>query len=64
MKYKNKWFGRDDKAFWEEVLVDRKIVSINYAEQLYSLTLDSGEKVFVSRPDAIYVRCEKDEVKR
>jgi hypothetical protein len=61
MKYKNSYFGSDDKPFWEEVLVGRKIESIHYDQQLYSLTLDNGEKVYVSRPDVVYVRVAKVE---
>ena len=61
MKYKNSYFGSDDKLFWEEVLVGRKIESIHYDQQLYSLTLDNGEKVYAARSDAGYVRVVKVE---
>jgi len=60
MKYKNNYSDIDSKDFWEEVLVGRKIESINYDDRLHSLTLDNGETVYVSKPEAISVIVETE----
>jgi hypothetical protein len=54
MEYKNKWIsGQKNFHFWEEVLVGRKIESLewiiqcNGMERIGSVILDSGERVSI-----------------
>ena len=54
MEYKNKWFsGQKNVLFWEEVLVGRKIESLEWCiqcngmERICAVILDSGERVSV-----------------
>jgi len=69
MEYKNKWIsGQKNFQFWEEVLVGRKIESLewiiqcNGMERIGSAILDSGERVSIDTNGIISIGNKTPEV--
>ena len=58
ISYKNKWKpNSENKEFWEEVLTNRKIESVGFVNgRVDSLKLDSGETVYITPPQVIYIK--------
>jgi hypothetical protein len=48
VKYKAEWKEQElNKEFWEEVLVGKKITSIDWGkDRIHGLKLDSGETIY------------------
>jgi hypothetical protein len=64
MKYKSEWKPNElNKEFWSEVLVGRKIESVEYVSMPYDegnerigfFNLDSGERVGINSQGILYI---------